>query len=265
MTNQKPEELVHPNVCPQKLCFHWRSEGDYIAPGPYDNIDEAMENKKLVEKDHCGCSFGRCIRDKNQPDERDWYEPCEPEIGLRNDLKLQCFICKESIENENKLDPCSVQVSTNYNEPVEDQKTQTFFCHFSCFKKVNNDDSTIYLESMSTSREMEEENKNISMKLEDLTQIIYEQGETLGILERLFCTIPGQWTLLRDITLSAFAEEIEKIEELLLEPLLVCWTEHYFNQERSRNCIWRVVIFATKSHYEFSKTLLIGLNKDYKL
>lgn len=51
MTNKKPEELIHPNVCPQKLCFHWRSEGDYIAPGLYENLDEDMVNKKLVEKD----------------------------------------------------------------------------------------------------------------------------------------------------------------------------------------------------------------------
>lgn len=88
--------------------------------------------------------------------------------------------------------------------------------------------------------------------------IIYEQGEKLGIWERLFCTTPGQWTLLRDITLSTLAEEIE---EILFEPLLVCWTEDYYHQERSSNCIWRVVIFATKSPYEFSKTLLIGLKK----
>lgn len=261
MTNKKPEGLIHPNVCPQKLCFHWRSEGDYIAPGLYENLDEAMANKKLVEKDHCGCSFGRCIRDKNQPGDRDWYEPHEPEISLRNDLKLQCFICKKSIENESELDPCAVKISTNYNKTVEDQKSQIFFCHFNCFKTVNNDDSTIYLESMSTNKEMEEESKDISMKLDDLTQIIYDQGEKLGIWERLFCTTSGKWTLLRDITLSAFAEEIEEIEEILLEPLLVCWTEDYYHQERSSNCVWRVVIFATKSHYEFSKTLLIGLKK----
>jgi hypothetical protein len=181
---------------------------------------------------------------------------------MENKLKFQCFICKQSIENESELDPCAVRVSTNIDKSSDEQKAQTFFCHFDCFKKIHNDDPTIYLESMSTPREMEEENNNISMQLKDLTQIIYEHGVKYGIWKRLFSIPPGTWVLLREITQSVFEEEIDRMEELLYEPLLVCWTEDYYNQERSNNCIWKVAIFTTKSHYEFSNTLLIALDKE---
>ncbi len=46
----------------------------------YDDIDEALQHAEPVTEAGCGCSFGVCIRDENKKGEKDWYEPCEPEL-----------------------------------------------------------------------------------------------------------------------------------------------------------------------------------------
>ena len=45
------------NFCPQKFCFIWSEE---------DN--------------NCSESFGSCSRNTGYENQKDWYEPCEPEL-----------------------------------------------------------------------------------------------------------------------------------------------------------------------------------------
>jgi hypothetical protein len=46
------------NVCPEKFCFFWNEEG------------------------FCRRTFGECFRDTGDVTDKDWYEPCEPELEL---------------------------------------------------------------------------------------------------------------------------------------------------------------------------------------
>ncbi len=71
-------------ICPKKYCFHWNEEGDVIAKGLHENLDEALINLKGIEKSKCGCSFGICTRDNSQNGDHDWYEPCEPILAQDN-------------------------------------------------------------------------------------------------------------------------------------------------------------------------------------
>lgn len=78
--NWNPNERPPLNICPKELCFLWREAGNSFASGLYSNIDEALKHAKPVLESCCGCSFGICIRNENEKGEKDWYEPCEPEL-----------------------------------------------------------------------------------------------------------------------------------------------------------------------------------------
>lgn len=186
---------------------------------------------------------------------------------MANNIKCQCFICKQGITVDNSyssLDPCAVNVYTNADKDELDQKTQTLFCHFECFRKVNNDDSTLYIESLETARDIEKENRSISENITAFTDILYWRAGELGIWETLFKMPAGNWTLLRDLVSvdNELSNELKKVEEMLFEPLVVLWAYDYSSNERSQNKIWRVVVIATEGHYEHSTTLLVGLNKE---
>ena len=63
-------------------------------------------------------------------------------------IKYQCCICKETVSSEEKishLDPCGLFITSNIDEPRDYQKEQQFFCHFECFRKLVNDDGTLYI------------------------------------------------------------------------------------------------------------------------
>ena len=182
---------------------------------------------------------------------------------MKEDLKLQCFICKQSILKENSLDPCSVVLYSNVDQDELDQRSQTFFCHFNCFKKVHNDDGTLYLESLETPREMNEENQNIYDNLESFSQMLYENKLELSIWKILFSSPSGKWVKLRDILENnncQLLNQLDEIENRLFEPLIITWTDDSFNK-RSQNRVWKVIIIATESHYEFPVTLLIDFDK----
>jgi hypothetical protein len=178
-------------------------------------------------------------------------------------MKCQCFVCKESIENNDNsgLDPCAVTICTNMDQDASEQRSQTFFCHLECFKKVHNDNSTLYLESMSAPKEMEEERITTMQSVSEFTQILYESGEQLGVLDRLFSKPSGTWLPLREVLGGALSDEVNAIEDLLYEPLVICWTDDYSAHQRSQNRDWKVAIIATESHYEYTTTLLLDFDK----
>ena len=61
----------------------------------------------------------------------------------------ECCICKRGIvsgENaEHRLDPCVIVLTSNYNAPPEQQRTQQFWCHTECFRRVVNRDRVMYI------------------------------------------------------------------------------------------------------------------------
>ena len=75
-----PQKKPSENICPKKYCFEWIDEGDSIANGIYNGLDDALSNLKPVLRSGCGCTFGKCIRADKKNGDRDWYEPCEPAL-----------------------------------------------------------------------------------------------------------------------------------------------------------------------------------------
>ena len=80
--------------CPEKYCFHWVSIEDKHLPYLYKNIYRAYKtsNKtRPVKKGYCGCSFGVCARLDIEKNNKDWYEPHEPQLE-KNGLSHNHFI-----------------------------------------------------------------------------------------------------------------------------------------------------------------------------
>ncbi len=96
--NEKPP--IH--ICPKEFCFFWREEGNSFAPGLYTNIDEALQHAKPVLVSDCGCTFGVCIRKDMEKGEKDWYEPCEPELESKG-LPWFYFCDPQRLTKKNRL------------------------------------------------------------------------------------------------------------------------------------------------------------------
>ncbi|TYQ15427.1 UNVERIFIED_CONTAM: hypothetical protein Cloal_1878 [Acetivibrio alkalicellulosi] len=182
------------------------------------------------------------------------------------DLKLQCFVCKKTIsKDDNRLDPCSIVIYSNIDKDILDQKSQTFFCHFDCFRKIHSDDNTLYLDSISSTREFIEENKDISQKVVNLTDSIYRKAKEFGIWNKLFIYPSGKWILLRKVLdeKTEIFNELEKLEEDLYDKLIISWAEDYSERERSKNCLWKVVTVTTEGGYDYPIIMLVDLEKDF--
>jgi len=63
--------------------------------------------------------------------------------------RYRCIICKESIAEgdaaQHELDPCALAIAGHADRDWKDQKEQTFYCHFSCFRRIVVDDMLLYL------------------------------------------------------------------------------------------------------------------------
>lgn len=46
----------------------------------------------------------------------------------------QCCFCGESIVSSN-VNPCDINILTNWNKSVKKQNNQTFWCHLDCFRE----------------------------------------------------------------------------------------------------------------------------------
>jgi len=58
-------------------------------------------------------------------------------------VNFQCCICGDSIDRESKIDPCGITIFSNVDKDEQEQKEQTFFCHYECF--CNSMDSGVRL------------------------------------------------------------------------------------------------------------------------
>ena len=67
-------------ICPKHFCFFWNEEGDYVAKGLHKNVEEAMGKMIRVTRNHCGFSYGQCVRNEDLRGDKDYYEPCEPRL-----------------------------------------------------------------------------------------------------------------------------------------------------------------------------------------
>lgn len=182
---------------------------------------------------------------------------------MKENLIFQCFICKKSISKEHSLDPCSVIIFSDIDKDELDQKSQTFFCHYNCFRRIHNDDSTLYLESLETPRDVEKECQRLSDNFADFLKMIEENQEQPTIWKRLLAYPSGRWVKLKDILNSniQLLKQLEEIENSLFETLLITWTDDFSSNQRSPNKDWKVVIMATDGDYEFPVTLLVGIEK----
>jgi len=45
---------------------------------------------------------------------------------------MLCCFCNENITSSN-LNPCDLNISTNWDKPKNTQHNQTFWCHLECF------------------------------------------------------------------------------------------------------------------------------------
>lgn len=79
-------------------------------------------------------------------------------------IRYQCCICKGSLNisaggEAGSLDPCALILVANIDRDWRDQKEQTFYCHFECFRKIVKDDGILYIRDpdYGTKGEMEDE------------------------------------------------------------------------------------------------------------
>jgi hypothetical protein len=66
-------------------------------------------------------------------------------VGHSNDnAGVTCCFCNESIKIT-KIDPCDINIMTNWDEPQGKKKDQTFWCHYECFRNKMHTDVEKYL------------------------------------------------------------------------------------------------------------------------
>jgi hypothetical protein len=76
------------DICPEQYCFFWAKQGDFMDTSgvAHESLDKAFEYLSHndgwleVKQSRCSCRFGTCKRLGLNKDDRDWYEPCEPEL-----------------------------------------------------------------------------------------------------------------------------------------------------------------------------------------
>ncbi len=61
-----------------------------------------------------------------------------------------CVICKGSMPLDapqaHRLDPCGLVLVANSDCEWRDQREQTFWCHFECFRRLVDDDGVLYIQ-----------------------------------------------------------------------------------------------------------------------
>lgn len=80
MENWQANQQPDPNICPQKFCFFWNEKGTWIAKGFHSSLESALGNMVKVHKSECGFQYGHCIRNGENIEGKDYYEPCEPAL-----------------------------------------------------------------------------------------------------------------------------------------------------------------------------------------
>ena len=77
--------------------------------------------------------------------------------------RYHCCICKGSVAHFNpdghRLDPCGLVIVGNIDKEWREQREQTFYCHFECFRRLLGDDGSLYIKDadFGTNGEVEDE------------------------------------------------------------------------------------------------------------
>jgi hypothetical protein len=53
----------------------------------------------------------------------------------KNDPGVMCCFCDKNIVTSH-IDPCDINILTNWDKAPEKQQNQTFWCHIGCFREV---------------------------------------------------------------------------------------------------------------------------------
>ena len=60
-----------------------------------------------------------------------------------------CIICKGTVPfagpHEHRLDPCGLVIVGNADRGWREQREQTFWCHFECFRRLVVDEGVLYI------------------------------------------------------------------------------------------------------------------------
>jgi hypothetical protein len=79
-----PSKRLPPNICPERYCFFWIPHGGSadMSGQIQSSVDAAFREGGFASfpEGGCSCTFGICMRLPGAKGERDWYEPCEPEL-----------------------------------------------------------------------------------------------------------------------------------------------------------------------------------------
>jgi hypothetical protein len=61
--------------------------------------------------------------------------------------RYQCCFCKKAATtgDGHRLNPVALTLVTNCDGPRDDQREQTFFCHFECFQRIYGDEGSLYI------------------------------------------------------------------------------------------------------------------------
>lgn len=49
-------------------------------------------------------------------------------------VTYQCCFCGEHVDENSELNPCFIQIDSNFGMEESEQLRQAFFCHYGCFK-----------------------------------------------------------------------------------------------------------------------------------
>lgn len=79
------EQRPPADICPEKYCEFWVPPGGKadMSGRVYRSLREAMgphDGWVDFPEGGCACTFGSCTRNKAAVGDRDWYEPCEPNL-----------------------------------------------------------------------------------------------------------------------------------------------------------------------------------------
>ncbi|MEW4369522.1 hypothetical protein [Paenibacillus kandeliae] len=69
--------------CPQLYCFHWLEKDEQHLPFLFSHLEQAtsiVDAAKPQQQARCGCVFGTCIRQSKSLNDKDRYEPNEPQL-----------------------------------------------------------------------------------------------------------------------------------------------------------------------------------------
>lgn len=85
--------------CPRRYRFMFQEAGTRSAPGFYDSFEDALRGANVVAlRDRCGCWLERCRRWTKDGNDKDWYEPHEPNLD-RAGFSHERFMTAEQISD----------------------------------------------------------------------------------------------------------------------------------------------------------------------